>query len=159
MALEDLDFADGWSRLLSLIRPEPGKFAIYLLLKVLLAIVAAILFGIITILPIILLVLPAVLAVFAGYKAGLGWNVGTVSVAIIGGSVLLSLLLYLVSLVNVPGVVFFPAFAIYFFAARYPKLEALLHPALPLPPAPPAPEFPPPFEAPPSAASSAEPIG
>jgi hypothetical protein len=160
MALDDEDFADGWSRLLALIRPEPGKFAIYLLLKVVMAVAAAILFGILLILPILALVLPAVLAVFAGYKAGLGWNAATVSLAIIGGTMLLSLLLYLVALVNVPATIFFPAFSLYFFASRYPKLDALLNPA-PMPVAPvlpPLPEFSPPFEAPPLPPSP-EPIG
>jgi hypothetical protein len=149
MALEQVDFADGWSRLLALIRPEPGRYAIYLLLKIVLALAAAILFGIITIIPILALVVPAVLAVFAGYKAGLGWNVATVSVAIICGTMLFSVLLYLVALVSVPATVFFPAFSIYFFAARYPRLNALLNPTPPTPELPPVPESPPPFEAPP----------
>jgi hypothetical protein len=149
MALEEVDFADGWSRLLALIRPEPGRYVIYLLLKIVLALAAAILFGILTIIPILALVVPAVLAVFAGYKAGLGWNVATVSVAIICGTMLFSVLLYLVALVSVPATVFFPAFSIYFFAARYPKLDALLNPSPPTPELPPVPESPPPFEAPP----------
>lgn len=149
MALEEVDFADGWAKLTALIRPEPGRFAIYLLLKIVLSVAAAILFAILTIIPIIFLVLPAALAVFAGYKAGLGWTPATVSLAIIGGTILMSLLLYLVALVNVPATIFFPAFALYFFAARYPKLDALMHPPAPAPELPPVPESPPPFEVPP----------
>ena len=123
-----------------------------------LALAAAILFGILTLLPILALVVPAALAVFAAYKAGLGWNVATVSLAIICGAMLLSLLLYLVALVSVPATIFFPAFSIYFFASRYPKLDALLNPPVPAPELPPVPESPPPFEAPPLP-PSAEPIG
>jgi hypothetical protein len=41
-----------------------------------------------------------------------------------------------IALVNVPATVFFPAFSIYFLAARYPPLDALLNPP------PPAPELP-----------------
>jgi len=149
MALEDVDFADGWSRLVALIRPEPGKYAIYLLLKIVLALAAAILFGILTLIPIFAIVVPAALAVFAGYKADLGWSVATVSLAIIGGAILFSLLLYLVALVSVPATVFFPAYALYFFASRYPKLDALLNPPPPAPELPPIPESPPPFEPPP----------
>jgi hypothetical protein len=150
MALENLDFADAWSRLLGIIRPEPGKYVIYLLLKIVLAIAAAILFGILTLIPIFAVVVPAVIALFAGYKAGLGWNVTTVSLVIIGGTVLLSVLLFAVSLISVPGIVFFPAFAIYFFSSRYPNLNALLYPAPPPAPVlPPAPENPPPFDPPP----------
>jgi hypothetical protein len=44
---------------------------------------------------------------------------------------LLAIFLYLVSLVSVPAIVFFPAYSMYFFAARYPQLGSALYPALP----------------------------
>jgi len=157
MALEDLDFADGWHRLLAMIRPEKGRFAVYLLLKLVLAIAAGILFSIIAIAPALLVVIPAVVAVLAGRAAGMGWSVTTVSLAIIFGTLLLLLLIYLIALVSVPATVFFPAYAIHFLASRYPTLDALLHPAPPTPELPPVPE-PPPLEAPPLP-PSAEPIG
>jgi hypothetical protein len=159
MALEDLDFADGWHRLLAMIRPEKGRFAIYLLLKLVLSIAAAILFGIIALAPALFVVVPAAIAVVAGRAAGLGWNVTTISLAIIFGTVLLLLLIYLIALVCVPATVFFPAYALYFLAARYPNLNALLNPAPPpAPELPPLPETPPPFQ-PPPLPPSPEPIG
>lgn len=158
MALENVDFADGWSRLLALIRPELGNYVIYLLLKIVLAIAAAIIFGILTLIPIFVLVVPAVLALFAGYKAGLGWNVTTVSMAVIFGSILIGLLIYLVALISVPATVFFPAFSIYFFASRYSKLDAWLNPRPPVSELPPVVESPPPFE-PPPLPPSPEPVG
>jgi hypothetical protein len=92
----------------------------------------------------------------------MGWNVTTISLAIIFGSLLFFLLIYLVALVCVPATVFFPAYAMYFLAARYPALDALLHPAPapapPVPEMPSVPESPPPFE-PPPLPPSAEPIG
>ena len=150
MALEGVDFADGWSHLLALIRPEPGKYAVYLLLKLVLSIAAAILFGILAIFPALLVVVPAALAFFAGKAAGLGWTVTTISLAVILGTVLFLILIYLIALVSVPATVFFPAYAIYFFASRYPNLDAILHPAPPAAPPEPAvfPERPSP-EAPP----------
>jgi len=157
MALEDLDFADGWHRLLAMIGPEKGRYAVYLLLKLVLSIAAAILFGIIAIIPALFVVLPAVVAVLAGHAAGMGWNVTTVSLAIIVGTLLLLLLIYLIALVSVPATVFFPAYALHFLAARFPNLDALLQPA-PAPVLPPVPESPPPFEAPPMP-PSVEPIG
>ncbi len=160
MALEDFDFADGWRRLLAIIGPEKGRFAVYLLLKLVLSIAAGILFSIIAIIPGLFVFVPAAVAVIAGHAAGLGWNVTTISLAIISGTLLLLLFIYLIALVCVPATVFFPAYAMYFFASRYPNLDALLHPA-PAPPAPempPVPESPPPFEAPPLP-PSAEPIG
>ncbi|MGB7333874.1 MAG: hypothetical protein WBD25_20990, partial [Terriglobales bacterium] len=60
MALDDLDFADGWHRLIAMIGREKGKFAIYLLLKLVLSIAAGILFSIIAIIPMLLVVVPGV---------------------------------------------------------------------------------------------------
>jgi len=124
------------------------------------SIAAAILFGIIAIIAALFVVVPGVVAVLAGKAAGMGWSVTTISLAIIFGSLLLLLLIYLIAWVCVPATVFFPAYAMHFFASRYPHLDALLHPA-PTPPAPelpPVPESPPPFE-PPPLPPSAEPIG
>ncbi|MFI5114441.1 MAG: hypothetical protein ACHP7J_04790 [Terriglobales bacterium] len=157
MALENLDFADGWSRLLAMIRPEPGKYAVYLLLKLVLGIAAAILFGLISIIPALVLVIPGVVVVLLGRAAGLGWNVTTISLAVIFGTLLVLALIYVIAWVSVPATVFFPAYSIYFFASRYPKLDALLHPAPPAPELPPLPETPPP-EAPPLPPAP-EPIG
>ncbi len=157
MALENLDFADGWSRLLAMIRPEPGKYAVYLLLKLVLIIAAAILFGLIAIIPSVILVLPGVVVVLLGHAAGLGWNVTTISLAVIFGTLLVLALIYVIAWVSVPATVFFPAYSIYFFASRYPNLDALLHPAPPAPESPPLPETPPP-EVPPLPPSP-EPIG
>ena len=47
------------------------------------------------------------------------------------GSVVLAVVLYVLSLISVPVIVFFPAYSIYFFAARYPSLAAVLYPAPP----------------------------
>jgi hypothetical protein len=159
MALEDLDFADGWHHLLAMMSKEKGRYAVYLLLKAVLSIAAGILFSLIAIIPLLLVVVPSGIAVLAARAAGWGWSVTTISLGVIVASLLLLLLLYLVALVCVPATVFFPAYAIYFFAARYPNLDALLHPA-PTPMAPelpPVPELPPGFEAPPLPPSS-EPI-
>jgi hypothetical protein len=159
MALENLDFADGWHRLLKMIRLEKGRYAIYLLLKLVLSIAAGILFSILTIVPILFVAVPAVIAVLAGKASGLGLTVTTISLAIILGTILLFALIYLVALVCVPATVFFPAYAIHFFASRYPNLDALLNPAPPpTPQLPPVQESPPPFEAPPMPPSP-EPAG
>jgi hypothetical protein len=159
MALEGVDFADAWRRLLEVVRREQGRFAIYLLLKLVLSIAAGILFTIIAIVPALFVVLPGVAMVLAGKAAGLGWNVSTISLAIILGTMLVLLLIYLIALVSVPATVFFPAFALYFFAARYPNLNLLLNPdPAPIPHLPPVPQIPPPFEAPP-VPPSPEPIG
>jgi hypothetical protein len=121
-----------------------------------------------------LAVVPAIIVALVARTSGLGWNVTTISLTIIFGTMLVVALIYLVALVSVPATVFFPAYALYFFAARYPNLEMLLNP-VPAPPQPvplspqvtppfgapplaPSPQAAPPFEAPPSP-PSAEPIG
>ena len=158
MALENLDFADGWSRLIALVRAEPGRYAVYLLLKLVLIIAAWILFSIIAIIPVLIIIVPSIIVVVAGVAAGLTWTVTTVSMAVIFGSMAVLVLLYLMALVSVPATVFFPAYAMYFLAARYPNLSVLLNP-VPLPPAAefsPNPENPP---EPPPLPPSPEPIG
>jgi len=158
MALEDVDFADGWSRLLAIMGAEPGNFAIYVLMKIVLAIAAAIVFGIAAIIPALVVVTPCVLIVLAAMAAGATWTVTTVSLAVILGLMALFILIYLTALVSVPGTIFFPAYALYFFAGRYPNLATLLNP-VPAPPVaptvvpPPLPEMSPPLP------PSPEPIG
>jgi hypothetical protein len=92
-------------------------------------------------------------AVIGGMAAGLTWNLYTITLAVVAGTIAIFTLLYVVSLISVPAVVFFPAYSIYFFASRYPALDALLHPAPPPAMPPPPPADPPPLLATP------EPIG
>lgn len=145
MALEGLDFADGWSRLLAMMKPEPGGYAIYILMKIVLAIAAGIIFSIAAIIPALVVILPCVAIVLAAHAAGLGWNVMTISLAVIFGVIAVLVLIYLIALVSVPAIVFFPAYSLYFLAGRYPNLAALLNPAPPAPIMPPAPEVSPPL--------------
>ncbi len=153
MALEGVDFGEGWSRLFAMMRPELGRYVIYVLMKIVLSIAAAILFGIAAIIPALVVGIPCVLIVLAVVAAGATWNVATISMAVIFGTIAIALLVYLMALVAAPGTIFFPAYALYFFAGRYPNLNALLYPAPPAPAPPPAPEIPPPLS------PSPEPIG
>jgi hypothetical protein len=99
----------------------------------------------------------SILAVLTGKSAGLTWNVYTITLAVVVGSILLAIFVYLIALISVPVIVFFPAYSIYFFAARYPALSAALYPAPPLSARIPA-GAPPPYE-PPPLPPAAEPIG
>jgi hypothetical protein len=71
----------------------------------------------------------------------LAWNPYTISLAVILGCIAIAILVFVAALISVPVVVFFPAYSIYFFAPRYPRLAALLWPQ---PSEPVAPDFPPP---------------
>ena len=142
------------ARLWPQIQAEKGSYAGYIGMKIVMAIGAAVVLGVVSAIVILLFLIPAgglgAVAVIAGMAAGLTWNLYTITLAVVAGSCVILLLLYVISLISVPAVVFFPAYAIHFFASRYPALDALLHPAPPPPvisspppeppPLPPAPE-------------------
>jgi hypothetical protein len=141
MAVEDIDVMEGWRRLWPMMKADKGAYAGYVGMKLVLAIVAAALIGIATVILGLIIVVPSVafglLAVLTGKAAGLTWTPGTIALAVTIGLILLAVFLYFVSLIAVPAIVFFPAFSIYFFASRYPQLNAMLYAARP------APSFPP----------------
>ena len=135
MALEDLSVMEGWRRLWQGLGFEKGGYAAYIGIKIGLTIAATIVFGIgaIIALVVLLIIFGGVggLAVLAGHAAGWGWNLYTISAAVILGLIALALLLFAVALICVPIIVFFPAYAIYFFAPRYSPLASLLGPEPP----------------------------
>jgi hypothetical protein len=136
MALEDIGAIEAWRRLLPMIRSEQGAYAGYLGMKIVMALGAAMILAIVATILIVILLIPVggfgVIAVLLGKSAGLTWNLYTISLTVIVASVAIFAIVYLVALVSVPATVFFPAYSIYFFAARYAPLSHLLYP----PPAP-----------------------
>lgn len=143
MALEDISAFEAWRRLLPMLRQEKGGYAGYLGMKIVMAIAAGIIVGIISVIVVVLLMIPVggvgVVAVLGGKAAGLTWNLYTITFVVVVGCVALLALLYVLALISVPVIVFFPAYSIYFFAARYRALAAVLYPAPPPPPLPPEP--------------------
>lgn len=152
MAMEGIDAIEGWRRLWPMMQAETGRYASYIGMKIVLAIGAGIVVGIVALIIGVIVAIPAVIvslvAVFAGSAAGLTWNAFTITAAVVAGCIILAILLYVIALISVPVTVFFPAYAIYFFAARYRALSLALYP----PPAPsmnpPPGDFPPPTPAP-----------
>jgi len=140
MALEDISAFEGWRRLWPMLVAEKGGYAGYIGMKIVTAIGAAVVLGIVATIIILALAIPlggfGAIAVLLGKAAGLSWNLYTISVAVMAGTALVALIVYAIALISVPAIVFFPAYSIYFFAPRYPALYALLHP-MPPPPAPP----------------------
>ncbi len=132
MALEDIGAIEGWRRLWPMIQAEKGGYAGYVGMKIVLAIGAAILIGIASVILGLIIAIPtvglAIVAVITGKSAGLTWNAFTITVAVVVGCILIAIFLYLVSLISVPAIVFFPAYSIYFFAARYRPLGVVLYP-------------------------------
>jgi hypothetical protein len=137
MALEGIGAIEGWRRLCMMLQSEKGGYAAYIGMKIVLAIGVGIVIGIVSLVLIFLFMLPVaglgVVAVLAGKSAGLTWNVFTITIAVVVGLILLALLIYLLALISVPAIVFFPAYSIYYFAPRYRALSLVLYP--PPPPA------------------------
>jgi hypothetical protein len=135
MALEDVSAMEGWRRLWSWLKFDKGGYAGYIGMKIVLAIGAGIAVAIVSFIAILALLIPiggvGVFAVLAGKAAGWTWNLHTIALAVIAGCVALAILIFVLSLISVPVIVFFPAYSIYFFAPRYPPLAALLWPEPP----------------------------
>ncbi len=151
MALEDLGPIQAWRRLLPMIESEKGGFAGYLGMKIVMNLGAAMVLAIISLIAILMLLIPVggvgVIAFLIGKAAGLTPNLYTISLAVVFGCIFIAFLIYAVSVISVPATVFFPAYSIYFFAARYPRLADVLYPpavAHSVPPAEGPPFLPPP---------------
>jgi hypothetical protein len=147
MALEEISAVEGWRRLIPRLKAEKGGYAGYVGMKILMALGAAVILGIVAAIVIFVLLVPVgalgVAVVLAGKAAGLSWNLYTITLAVVVGCILVAAILYLFALISVPAIVFFPAYSIYFFAARYPALSAALYPRPPAPPE--TPPMPPPL--------------
>ena len=147
MALEDISAWEGWRRLLPMMRSEKSNYAGYVGMKIVMALGAAVVVGIVTLIVLLIFLIPVggfgVIAVMMGKTAGLTWNLYTITLAVVVGCIVLAVLLYVISFISVPAIVFFPAYSIYFFASRYPALDALLHrPGAAAPQVPPLPQEP-----------------
>ncbi len=135
MALEGIGAIEGWRRLWPMLQAEQGGYAIYVGMKIVLAIGAGIVVGIVSLILSLIVAIPAVgvavVAVITGKSAGLTWNALTITIAVVVGCILFALFFYLLALIAVPAIVFFPAYAIYFFAPRYRALSLALYPPPP----------------------------
>jgi hypothetical protein len=119
------------------LKAEKGGYAGYIGMKIVLAVGAGIAAAIISLVVIVALLLPigglGAIALLSAKAAGATWNVYTIALAVATGAVVLAIFMFVISLISVPVVVFFPAYSIYFLAARYPALADLLWPRQPGP--------------------------
>jgi hypothetical protein len=121
---------DGWRRLWALMVAEKGGFAAYAGMKIVLTIATAIVTAIVGIVVVLLLLLPVggigVIVVFAGHAAGLAWNSVTIAIAIAVGALVLLAVIFLLAMISVPLIVFFPSYSVHFLAGRYPPMRLAL---------------------------------
>ena len=147
MATENVGVLDAWRRLLPLLAAEMMGFAGYVLMKIVLAIGAAIIFGIITLLTLVALLISlgiaGVIVFFGGKASGLTLNVATISILIALGAIILAGLIYLAALINTPAIVFFQSYVLHFIGARYEGVGCVLFPPPPGTPPPSGAQIPP----------------
>jgi hypothetical protein len=127
---------------------EKSAYAVYVLMKIVLAIGSGIIFAIINLIVILVLLIPLGLlglaAYFIGSGLGIAWDLSTE--LLLGAFALLALagILYVMGFVYVPGLVFFQSYTLEFFAPRYGPLGSKMFPPSPaLPPLPPREPVPP----------------
>jgi hypothetical protein len=132
MALEGVSALEGWRRLLAKMSASKGSYAGYLGMKLLLAIALGIAMAMVNIIIILIVLIPAGVVIFLLIAMK---QAGAIALAILLGFLAFIFLFALVAMVGVPVAVFFQAYALYFFGARYDRLAELLWP-----PPPPGPE-------------------
>jgi MFS family permease len=142
MALEGRGVVEGWRRVFPMLGQEKGAYAVYVLMKILLAVGSALVFGIIDFMVVLMLLIPvglAGIAIFVFAKTqGITWNALTIGAVAAAGAIVIFLLLSVVAFVSTPVMVFFQAYSMHFFASRYFPLESALASSEPPPPAPPS---------------------
>ena len=134
MALEGVGYAEGWSRLVEMLKSEKKSYAIYILMKVVLALAGAALLGIAILLALLAIGIPLAAigaVVYVAFKAAFAGTVG--KWILVGICVLVAMLLLFpaIMLLTAPLAVFYPAYSMFFFAGRYAPLYAALYPAPP----------------------------
>jgi hypothetical protein len=137
MALEGRGVFDGWRRLLPMLGAEKGAYAGYVVMKIVLAVGSALLFGIINVFAILFLMIPlgivGVIVYFIAHGLALSWGTLTFGAVVILAVAALGAVLGTIAFIYSPGLVFFQSYTLHFLGSRYPTLGTLLY-LLPPPP-------------------------
>jgi hypothetical protein len=132
IAIENTSMSRAIGRVWQLVRARPGSFAGYLGMKILLAIAAGIVMGVINLFLVLIFLIPTIII---GIAVGVSWPHILQSPALIAlfvtiGAFVLLLLLMAIAILSSPLVAFFESYALEFFAGRYPPLWDILYPPL-----------------------------
>lgn len=132
MAVEDCGIWSGWRRLLPMLAAEKLAYTGYILMKAVLAMGSAILFGIIDLIALLVLLIPmglmGGLAYFSLRNANLSWNFTTVAIVVVVAAMVIALVLWIFAFLYSPALVFFQSYALRFLASRLPALNTILNP-------------------------------
>jgi hypothetical protein len=139
MAVENVGVVEGWRRVINLLRLEAKAYAGYVLMKIVLVVGSAILFGILTLIAVFLIFIPISIAGVAAYffakSHGLLLSFPAIAIGVVLGALALALVFYVSAFISVPAMMFFQAYVIHFLGTRYPALGARIS-TTPTPPAP-----------------------
>ncbi|MEJ2009868.1 MAG: hypothetical protein P8Z30_17220 [Acidobacteriota bacterium] len=126
MALENVGVIEAWRRVIAMLKAEKGAYAGYVLMKIVLVVGSAIIFGILTLLALLIFLVPLSVAGYGAYSyaraAGLLWNFFTIAFCVIFGGAAVAAIFYVIAFVSAPAMVFFQSYMIHFLGARYPRL-------------------------------------
>jgi hypothetical protein len=133
MALDNFTLGNSWSALWRVIASEPGAWAGYLGMKLVLTIaggIAMAIASVIALLPaLVVMALPVGFLIAMGVVSiKAGGMAAAISLFSAAGLLVLGCVLLLTMFLSAPFTVFFTSYAFYFFGGRYPKLGALLEP-------------------------------
>ncbi len=146
MALDDLSIGEAISALAKMIKADPGAFAGYIGMKLVLYIVAGMILAVAVGIIFLILMVPAGMVALMTYgvlkTSGGALGVGMIIAAVLFGSLLAGVGVGLGLLCAAPVSTFFAAYSLFFFGGHYPKLGARLGPEQP-PPVPQAQNIPP----------------
>lgn len=141
MAMENVGVLEGWRRLFPMMGAEKTAYLVYVVMKIVLALGSAILFGIIDVIVLLILLIPlgilGFIVVLLASAAGLSWNPATIAVAVVVGAGVLLALFFVMAFISAPATVFFQSYTLHFFGSRYPRLGEQLFPSNPLSSGPP----------------------
>ena len=144
LALESVPLSEACRRFARLVRAEPGQFALYCLLKIVLGFVGYMALNIaLQIVMFLVFVVVGILALLIGFLLHLA---GVPTAVLIGLAIALGIVLFLVLLVYVMVLglgallTFFESYSLYFLSGRYPLLGELLARSTPPPQPPPVPQ-------------------
>ena len=147
VALEGLGMVEALRRVGAMARANKGDYAIYIVMKVVLAIVAAIGLAIIQFVILLIIIIPVALIAAGFFVAapGVFHNPIVLALLVTGAVLAIFVLLTAMAILGSPVTVFFQSFALHYFSARYLPLWNYMNPSAP--PAPPT-EVPPPLRMP-----------
>jgi hypothetical protein len=137
IALEAITIPNALRKLLRMVSNAKGDFAIYVLMKIAMAIVVGIALFIIDAIVLVILAIPFLIIVVIGVAASAVTFKSPVMIALLvtfSVVVVLPLVLFILGVIAAPAVMLFESYALNFFGSRYEPLWIFMHPEPPAPP-------------------------